>query len=205
MKLVGYYNYTVIATYAAGVTAAYGVFLAAEGNVSGAVLCLMIAGLLDMFDGKIASTMKRTEEEKLFGVQIDSLCDLVSFGVLPPVIGRALGARGPIFYVGAGIYILCAIIRLSYYNVDETMRQRADSDGHRVYYYGCPVTAAALFFPLICGLQRYLGAAAPAVYTAALFAVAVAFVVKVRLRKPGKLGIALFIALGAAIAVLVFF
>jgi hypothetical protein len=44
-----------------------------------------------MFDGKVARTKKdRTEQEKSFGIQIDSLSDLVSFGVLPAVIGFAM-------------------------------------------------------------------------------------------------------------------
>lgn len=204
MKLVGYYNYTVIATYAAGVLAACGMFLAAGGNTEGAVICLMFAGLLDMFDGKIASTMKRTEEEKLFGIQIDSLCDLVSFGVLPPMIGWSLGLRGAAFITGACLYILCAIIRLSYFNVDETLRQRADSEGRRVYYYGCPVTASALVFPLVYGLQKFIGGATPTVFAAMLFIMAAAFVLKIRLRKPGKAGIAVFIAVGLAVIALVF-
>ena len=53
----------------------------------------MIAGLCDMFDGKIASTMERTRQEKRFGVQIDSLSDLICFGVLPALIVYSGGGR----------------------------------------------------------------------------------------------------------------
>ena len=51
----------------------------------------MLAGVCDMFDGKIARTMKRTKQEKRFGIQIDSLSDFLCFGVLPAMIGYNIG------------------------------------------------------------------------------------------------------------------
>ena len=46
-----------------------------------------------MFDGKIARTKKnRTDEEKCFGIQIDSLADIVCFGILPIILGFKLGS-----------------------------------------------------------------------------------------------------------------
>ena len=48
---------------------------------------LGMSGLLDTFDGKVARTKKnRTEDQKRFGIQIDSLCDIVCFGVCPVII-----------------------------------------------------------------------------------------------------------------------
>ena len=56
---------------------------AVNGHLHLGVMCLAISGLCDMFDGKIARTKKnRTEVEKRFGIQIDSLSDIVCFGVL---------------------------------------------------------------------------------------------------------------------------
>ncbi len=51
--------------------------------------CLLLHfGLCDMFDGKIARTKERTERrKKCFGIQIDSLADIVCFGILPIVLG----------------------------------------------------------------------------------------------------------------------
>ena len=205
MKLVGYYNYTVIATYLAGAVSACGIFLAAGGNARGAIFCLLAAGALDMVDGRIASTMKRTQEERLFGIQIDSLCDLVSFGVLPAVIGWSVCGPGAAFYIGAVLYVLCAVIRLSYFNVDETLRQQNDPEGHRKYYYGCPVTVSALIFPLLYGLFPFLGDAYGTVYNVMLCVMAAAFILKVRLPKPGLPAIAAFALIGLAVLCLVFF
>ena len=63
-----------------------GIVYAFEKNTFGAVICLMIAGFCDMFDGTIASTKERTQQEKCFGIQIDSFSDLICFGALPAII-----------------------------------------------------------------------------------------------------------------------
>ena len=82
--MIGVYDYTVIATYLSLLLGLGGLYSAARFEPLDAMLCLMLAGLLDAFDGRIARTKKdRTEQEKRFGIQIDSLNDLVCFGVLP--------------------------------------------------------------------------------------------------------------------------
>lgn len=202
MKLVGFYNYTVWLTYAGAAAAVCGIFFSAGGHPFWGVICLLFAGATDMFDGKIASTMKRNEAEKNFGIQIDSLCDLISFGVLPVAIGYGLGLSGGFFYVSAVLYIICAIIRLAYFNVDEIMRQK-NENGSRKTYYGLPVTAAAMLFPLIYGLKDLLGAALLPVYQVALFAVAAAFILKFKIRKPRGAALWVIFALGLAVVALV--
>ena len=202
MKLVGFYNYTVWLTYAGAAAAVCGIFFSAGGHPFWGVICLLFAGATDMFDGKIASTMKRKEAEKNFGIQIDSLCDLISFGVLPVAIGYGLGLSGGFFFVSAVLYIICAIIRLAYFNVDEIMRQK-NENGSRKTYYGLPVTAAAMLFPLIYGLKDLLGAALLPVYQVALFAVAAAFILKFKIRKPRGAALWVIFALGLAVVALV--
>ena len=89
--MIGVYDYTVIATYLSLLLGLGGLYSAAQNEPLDAMLCLMLAGLLDAFDGRIARTKKdRTEQEKRFGIQIDSLNDLVCFGVLPAAIGWSM-------------------------------------------------------------------------------------------------------------------
>ena len=90
--MIGFYDYTVIMTYISVVSSMIGICCAMTDRISAAVCCLAFSGLCDMFDGKIARTKKnRTEEEKCFGIQIDSLADIVCFGILPIVLGFKLG------------------------------------------------------------------------------------------------------------------
>ena len=85
--MIGFYNYSVIVTYIGVALSVSGMALASTGQFKFAILCLALAGACDTFDGKIARAMKnRTKEMEIFGIQIDSLCDMVCFGVTPVII-----------------------------------------------------------------------------------------------------------------------
>ena len=71
--LIGFYNYTVVLTYMGLISSVYGMTEALDGHFATAIACLVVSGICDMLDGKIARTMDRTEDEKKFGIQIDSL------------------------------------------------------------------------------------------------------------------------------------
>ena len=91
--MIGVYDYTVILTYLSLLSGASGIIVCLKG-IGHPYLCmffLLFSGLCDTFDGKVARSKKnRTEREKRFGIQIDSLSDLVAFGVLPACIGIAM-------------------------------------------------------------------------------------------------------------------
>ena len=166
-KLLGYYNYTVILTYIGMLVAFSGILFALENHLYKAFFCLMASGVCDMFDGAIATTRQRTEQEKSFGIQIDSLSDLIAFGVLPAVIVYYVSLSGGVSAGICGLYVLCALIRLSWFNVDEQERQSRE-DSPRSSYYGMPVTLAALIVPLLYSLSSLCSWNAGAVLLCAL-------------------------------------
>ena len=181
--MLGIYNYTVILTYIGFLSGFAGILCAFEGNVTAAVLCLIGAGVCDVFDGKVASTKKdRSRSEKRFGIQIDSLSDLVCFGVLPAVIVYSLGGS-ELRALACGAYVLCALIRLAWFNVDEEARQDFDT-GRRKVYLGLPVTSAAAIFPLLIGLGRLRHWPLHIMGPLTLLVVAAAFLTPFSLRKP---------------------
>ena len=105
--MIGFYNYTVILTYMSLASAVVGITQVFEGHERIAILCLLISGICDLFDGKVARHKKdRTDQEKLFGIQIDSLCDLVAFGVLPACIGYNMGFNYGLGLVSAILIVL---------------------------------------------------------------------------------------------------
>lgn len=197
--MIGVYDYTVIATYASLFVGLCGIFAAMDGEPLFAVLALMIAGILDAFDGRIARTKKnRTEREKRFGIQIDSLNDLVCFGVLPAVIGFAsFESRSAFFLASLAFFALAALIRLAFFNVTEEERQNTTNEV-RKYYLGLPVTSAALLIPFFWILAHYLPVSDSFGYGAACFLLGVLFITPVQIKKPGLLGILVFAALGLA-------
>ena len=203
-KLLGYYNYTVILTYIGMLFGFLGIIHAIRDNISNAVICLMISGFCDMFDGAIAATKKRTVQEKCFGIQIDSFSDLICFGMLPAVIVYSMNRDHRIVILVCAFYVLCALIRLAYFNVDEQERQQ-HSDGPREFYLGMPVTLSALFVPLVYSVFGILSRRPDIALTVAIVIMAVLFLVPVHLKKPKMTGKIIFLLCGIAAVVLVIF
>lgn len=196
--VIGFYGYWVWLTYLSVVTAFTGITFALRGKPDPAVICLILSGICDMFDGTVARTAKRTEMQKAFGIQIDSLADVMSFGMLPAAIGYCLfdlsGNRSPfaaVLTVGiCALYVLCGLIRLAYFNVTEEELQAKGEK--RTCYVGLPITVSSL----ILSVSYFIIAGLPCVstiYTSLLAILAIAFVAKFRMPKV-KLGHVVIIA-----------
>ena len=200
--MLGYYNYTVILTYIGMLSGFTGITFAMNGNIYPALICLMFAGFCDMFDGKIASTRERTRAEKRFGIQIDSLSDLICFGVLPAVIVCAYCEGSRLSIIISGFYALCALIRLAWFNVDEEERQ-SEQTGARENYLGMPVTTVALLLPTLMGADKLAGLPTGRIAPAALVVFAVLFLAPIRVKKPARIGKLVMLLLGCAALVVV--
>lgn len=194
--MLGFYNYTVVLTYMGMLAAFLGILAACNGSERTALLCLMIAGACDMFDGTVARTRQRTPEEKRFGIQIDSLSDLISFGVLPGLI-LYCGDKDIGSMIIASLYVLCALIRLAYFNVMEEERQERTSEC-RVCYMGLPVTVSAIVLPAVYALQARNGGAGGRMGGISLFIMSILFLLPIKVKKPQSVGKACLAALGLA-------
>lgn len=152
-----------------------------------------------MFDGKIASTMKRTKQEKRFGVQIDSLSDLICFGALPALIVLQYSGKTPLHIAISAIYLLCALIRLAWFNVDEEERQDND-ENERKAFRGLPVTTAAVLLPIFIGTAHIIKKSTIAEKTSPwiLLCIAIAFLTPFSMKKPGIIGKILLLLFGIA-------
>jgi len=119
-----------------------------------AVILVFVAMVCDALDGRVA---RMTGQTSNFGAQLDSLADMVTFGLVPAFIAKALvdwhaqddGNRllpiGPkLFYAAAAVYVLGAAMRLARFNVEVG----ADEDEHREFK-GLPSPAAAA---VVCSL-----------------------------------------------------
>lgn len=117
---------------------------------------IFLAALFDRFDGMLARRYNAVSD---FGKELDSLCDLVSFGVAPALLlyQSTLSNFPAVGIMLVILYILCGAIRLARFNVKEF-------DG---VYYGIPITAAGVILTLSSLLVPYL----PMFYFATLMAV----------------------------------
>ncbi len=121
------------------------IFLAFNQEMAAAAFALCIAVLFDWIDGKIARMSKQTELQKLFGKELDSLADIVSFGAAPAVFGFALGLQEwwqiliLLFFVSAGM------LRLARFNVTEAKEE----------YEGVPITTNGIILPILYAVYYY--------------------------------------------------
>ncbi len=201
--MIGFYDYTVILTYISFISAVAGIFSASEMQLRWAIFFLAFSGLCDMFDGKIARTKKnRTDDEKAFGIQIDSLCDIVCFGALPIVICYKLGMDRIYSMLILALYGLAGLIRLGYFNVMEAKRQ-AREGGAREYYQGLPITSMAIALPILFVVSPLFPnhTAFVTVLHVAVALVGFLFIFDFKLRKPSVKQVFL---MAASVAVIVF-
>ena len=197
IRLIGVYDYTVVLTYISLVITLVGISLAIEGSFRSAVFCLALSGLCDMFDGKIARSKKnRTDREKMFGVQIDSLCDCVCFGVFPAMICYCLGMNHIPGVIILCLYCVASVIRLGYFNVMEEKRQNETSE-LRHYYQGLPITSMAIILPFLYLLRRGCGKNFLLMIHVAVVVVGVLFISDFKVKKPQNPMVILLVALVA--------
>lgn len=180
---IGCYNKSVYLTFFGVLASLLGMYCV--NDVKFALVCLVIAGICDMFDGKIARMCKRTEQEKEFGIQLDSLCDVISFVVFPSIFLMEYGdilvfttdkmSEDIAIMLIAGFYLVAGIERLGWFNIT--------TDGATKYFSGLPVTTIAIILPLIYlifGNSVYFGLSV----LVAEFITGVLFISNFKLKKP---------------------
>ena len=197
--MIGFYNYSVILTYIGLTSAVVGMTQVFSQNYRLAFLCLCISGICDMFDGNIARSMKnRTDQEKVFGIQIDSLCDLICFGMFPATLGYSISGNKQLGGIASVLLVLGAVIRLAYFNVTEQERQKETAE-KRKYYQGLPVTSVSMILATVYIFRGLLGKAYPNFFAVVMLLTAMLFVIDFKMRKPGKIGSIIMAAAGVMI------
>ena len=109
--------------------------LSSQSRFTEAAIALFVAMVMDMLDGKVARLTKTTTQ---FGVEFDSLADVVSFGVAPAFMlyAFALAPLGRAAWLGAFLFAICGALRLARFNVHSGVSDRR-------YFVGLPIPAAA--------------------------------------------------------------
>jgi CDP-diacylglycerol---serine O-phosphatidyltransferase len=191
----------------------FAIILSLGGNFSAAAYSIIIAGIFDGLDGKIARATRTTSK---FGIEYDSMADLISFGMAPALmfylwILTPLGRMG---WLGAFLFTVCGALRLARFN---TQSGTVSSD----YFVGLPIPASAgmlatiVLFCQRAGLEQMIS---PIVFLVAVYGLSFLMVSNIRyhsFKKPelfrkmnfnGLVGIILiFIFIAAQPAIALFF
>ena len=150
-----------------------------------AIICLILSGVCDLFDGAVARRIKRTERACRFGEQLDSLADIVSFGVQPVLLVTAITKQyntvdsiEVLQLIVVTFYLFCVIQRLAWFNVTHS--------NYTGYFMGLPVTISALVYPLMYVLTRSTENITIR-YIIATMLLSIGYILNIPVRKPGKL------------------
>ena len=118
-----------------------------------AFVLLPLALALDVLDGYVARFDRR--HQSVLGADLDSLADVISFGVAPAVLGFTLGLRGGWDMLILIYFVVCGVSRLARFNV--TASALSDTTTGKVKYFeGTPIPTSILIV-LLLGLAFYLG------------------------------------------------
>lgn len=165
-------------------------FCALNGNIQLSVTFFIVSGICDLFDGAVARRIKRTDWEKEFGVQLDTVADVVSFGAAPVIIVFATAGKSWYALAAYAFYIVCAVIRLAHFNTSVNINTSI------THYQGLPVTYIALILPI----AMIFRSAPASVLT--LFIVGILFILYIKIPKPQGIWYVIFPALAVALSVL---
>jgi CDP-diacylglycerol--serine O-phosphatidyltransferase len=111
------------------------ILLAIDGHYDISASLLFLAVVFDVMDGKIAGFL---HQKNLFGKQIDSMSDLVSFGVAPALLYYSMSSPGVLGIVVSLFFVSCGMLRLARYNISEGAG-----------FEGVPITVNGVLFPLL--------------------------------------------------------
>ena len=131
-------NMLTVAAICAGVTA---IRMGVQGDYVRAVQLLLIAGVLDGLDGRLARLLRSTSE---MGAELDSLADFVNFGVAAPLVIYFWGLQDMRHagWIAVLFFAVCCVMRLARFNVSS--REEGGKGGSGAYFQGLPSPAGAL-------------------------------------------------------------
>ncbi len=150
-------------TLANGASGFLAIYYALSANPVAAIVFVLISAGFDYLDGQVA---RETNKKNEFGKQLDSLADIISFGVAPAIIVLST-SFSPLSIVFAITYVSAGAIRLAAFNIQKESN----------IYYGLPIPAAAL---LVVGVFYYFREVA----AFALLLTTILMVLKVKIHKP---------------------
>lgn len=171
-------NFVSILALCAGLTA---IRFAIAGNFAMAVLLIGVAAALDGLDGRLARMLK---SESAIGAELDSLCDLVNFGVAPALVLYLWGLRpeSSFGWIAVLVYAVCCMLRLARFNVGS---RALGEVAEKTSFIGVPSPAGAMLVLLPVYLTRATeGALAVSPFVTATWMLIVGALMISRVRTP---------------------
>lgn len=130
---------------------------------------LIVSGICDAFDGTIAKKLRKNIKDD-YGIQLDSLADILSSGIFPIIICISMGFNKNVDIIIYCIFIICGITRLAYFNVN--------TKNETTCFTGLPITCTTIILPIIYNLKNEV------LFMSVLLLLSILFVSNIKIKKP---------------------
>ena len=179
-----------IVTFLGLIFAVIGIVYCFTCNTTGAIICATVACICDGLDGSIAKKLRKNNDYG-FGIELDSLVDIISSGILPISICISMGFNNLIDIIIYCVFMLSGVVRLAYYNIHSYNSE---------IFIGIPITVSNIVIVLLYFLFKN-----EIIFMVSLFILAILFILPLKIKKINLklriiisiIGLTLVIILGA--------
>ena len=162
-----------------------GIVLALKNHYTLAIVLLLLCGLCDSFDGTVARKYKYSNKQKVYGVELDSLSDILAFGIFPAMLTIIIAEYKIYALIPAMFYLLCGLIRLAYFNTLEITKEKEPNT-----FIGIPITTVAIVYPIVFYIFRVVNyATIKYVMPILLVILGISFIINIKIPKPNTINI----------------
>ena len=177
-KFIGQYRFCDLITMCGTLSGILGIILAIMNHLNLSILLMLVCAFCDTFDGFFARKKENSFFESTYGVELDSLSDMICFGVFPAIFLLKSNSLSIIKYI-VPIYIICGLIRLTYFNTLNITKTN-----EKGYFRGLPITTVSFILPLIYLLIFINKNVYSYVSVIVMLFLAILFISNIRIKKP---------------------
>ena len=200
--ILGVYNLATLVTYMGLISSFFSMYFALNNKIDVSLILLILAGCFDLYDGVVARKFNKKEEEFKFGVQIDSIIDVISFGITPIVIGVSLGMKERIDICLFLLYLFATTMRLAYFNMSVINKE---NNKPVKYYLGLPVTYSSIVIPIITLIIFIFLNKNLLILKLAFLILAILYLLKIHIPKPTGKWYFIFPVIAVLVTILILF
>lgn len=178
--IIGYFRFCDIITMFSTIFAIIGIIFAINNRYTCSMGMLVLCGICDMFDGYFARKRKNTEEERVYGFNLDSLSDITAFGVFPTILTCCMFNELYVKIIGI-FFTICGLIRLAYFNMREQLKLK-DNKKTKSGFVGVPITTIAIIYPVMyiilmnCNIKKII-------FSIVMLLTAISYIIRVNIPK----------------------
>ncbi len=165
-----------------------GLMFCIKKQISYSMIILLLLGIFDGFDGMFSKKFRKNGDTEVYGIQLDSLADIITSAAYPVIILISMGYNSIINLIIYSIFIVCGLTRLSYFNIQ--------THSNKENFLGVPITVSTIVLPLL-----YIFTQEEIIFMVSMMILSVLYVCDIKIKKPNIKIKIVFAVIGVAISI----